>query len=62
MVNLVRIIYDENQQLACLRDWLLPMLMNRRVTVGGAYAQTEDATEHLMVAEPTVTYGRKGKG
>jgi type I restriction enzyme S subunit len=50
---------NENQQLATLRDWLLPMLMNGQVTVGGVYAQTEDATEHLMVAEPKVTYGRK---
>jgi type I restriction enzyme S subunit len=49
----------ENQQLATLRDWLLPMLMNGQVKVDGVYGQTEETTEHLMVAEPKVTYGRK---
>lgn len=50
---------EENQQLASLRDWLLPMLMNGQVRVGGAYAQTEDPTEHLMAAEEKGVYGRK---
>jgi type I restriction enzyme S subunit len=57
--NRQELLEEENQQLASLRDWLLPMLMNGQVRVGGAYAQTEDATEHLMAAEPTVAYGRK---
>lgn len=35
----------ENQKLASLRDWLLPMLMNGQVTVGGAKDKLE------MVAE-----------
>jgi type I restriction enzyme S subunit len=40
----------ENQELASLRDWLLPMLMNGQVSVG-------DFEEHLgMVAEPNVEY------
>jgi type I restriction enzyme S subunit len=30
----IRINIKENQQLASLRDWLLPMLMNGQVTVG----------------------------
>jgi type I restriction enzyme S subunit len=40
----------ENQQLASLRDWLLPMLMNGQVRVG-------DVEEELgMVAEPKGSY------
>lgn len=40
----------ENQQLASLRDWLLPMLMNGQVTVG-------DVEEDLgMVAENSTEY------
>ncbi len=40
----------ENQKLAALRDWLLPMLMNGQVTVG-------EAKEELrMVAEPGTIY------
>ena len=40
----------ENQELASLRDWLLPMLMNGQVSVG-------DVEEELgMVAEPSVEY------
>jgi type I restriction enzyme S subunit len=43
----------ENQQLASLRDWLLPMLMNGQARVG-------DVEEELgMVAEPNVGY-KKG--
>ena len=43
----------ENQQLASLRDWLLPMLMNGQVSVG-------DVEEQLgMVAETSVQYGKK---
>lgn len=43
----------ENKELASLRDWLLPMLMNGQVSVG-------DAEEELgMVAESNVEYERK---
>jgi type I restriction enzyme, R subunit len=31
-----QIVLAENQQLASLRDWLLPMLMNGQVTVGSS--------------------------
>lgn len=42
----------QNQELASLRDWLLPMLMNGQVTV------ENDENEVLgMVAEPPVQYG-----
>jgi type I restriction enzyme S subunit len=45
----------ENQQLASLRDWLLPMLMNGQVSVGGY-----EVEEQLgMVAEEKVEY-KKG--
>jgi type I restriction enzyme S subunit len=41
---------QQNQQLATLRDWLLPMLMNGQVTVG-------EAEEKLnMAAEPQTEY------
>lgn len=41
---------EENQELASLRDWLLPMLMNGQVSVG-------DFEEELgMVAEPVIEY------
>ena len=41
----------QNQHLATLRDWLLPMLMNGQVTV-------KEAEEKLsMAAEPSVKYG-----
>lgn len=43
----------ENQELASLRDWLLPMLMNGQVTVGGY--EVED-NELGMVAEDKVEY------
>ncbi len=44
----------ENKQLTELRDWLLPMLMNGQVKVGDEAEEMED----LMVAEPTVGYGK----
>lgn len=48
-----KILSKENQELASLRDWLLPMLMNGQVTVG-------DVEEQLgMVAEDKVEY-KKG--
>lgn len=43
-------ILDENQELASLRDWLLPMLMNGQVSVG------EVEEELGMVAEPRESY------
>lgn len=46
----------ENQELASLRDWLLPMLMNGQVSVGGV--EVEDS-ELGMVAEDKVEY-KKG--
>jgi len=47
------IIEQENQQLASLRDWLLPMLMNGQVRV-------KEAEEKLdMAAEPNVEYAKK---
>ena len=42
----------ENQELASLRDWLLPMLMNGQVTVG------EVEKELGMVAEESARYGK----
>ena len=46
----------ENQQLSSLRNWLLPMLMNGQVTVGGSMGKKikyEIEEEMRMVAEPT---------
>jgi len=43
----------ENQELASLRDWLLPMLMNGQVSVG------EFEEELRMVAEGTTKYGKE---
>lgn len=42
----------ENIELASLRDWLLPMLMNGQVTVGGVQEQLG------MVAEPGMIYNK----
>ena len=45
---------NENQQLSSLRDWLLPMLMNGQVTVGGSVEKKieyEIEEEMRMVAE-----------
>lgn len=44
---------QENIELASLRDWLLPMLMNGQVSVG------EVERELGMVAEPNVEYKKK---
>lgn len=46
----------ENQQLSNLRDWLLPMLMNGQVIVGG-YDTAEEEQSYMMAAEPEVEYG-----
>lgn len=40
----------QNQQLASLRDWLLPMLMNGQVTVGGASKTYKMPEEHINIA------------
>lgn len=45
-------IFKENQQLAQLRDWLLPMLMNGQVTVN------INTTVLNMAAEDAVGYGK----
>ena len=45
----------ENQKLADLRDWLLPMLMNGQVTV-------KEAQEHInQAAEPQENYSINSK-
>lgn len=44
----------ENQELASLRDWLLPMLMNGQVSVASTSSATEE--ELGMVAESGVEY------
>lgn len=51
----------ENQELASLRDWLLPMLMNGQVTVASTGSATEkgyevEDSELGMVAEDKVEY------
>jgi type I restriction enzyme S subunit len=47
---------QQNQKLAELRDWLLPMLMNGQVTVGDAEKEVEALG---LVAEGNVKYGKK---
>jgi type I restriction enzyme S subunit len=49
----IRANLKENQELASLRDWLLPMLMNGQVSVGGY--DVEDS-ELGMVAEGGIEY------
>jgi type I restriction enzyme S subunit len=52
----------ENQKLAELRDWLLPMLINGQVRVGDA-TKYEMGGENLgMVAEGKDKYGHLKKG
>lgn len=46
---------NENQQLASLRDWLLPMLMNGQVTV----KEAEEEVRQAMAAEPEATYEKR---
>jgi len=49
----------ENQELASLRDWLLPMLMNGQVSVGDASALRQAQEDELnMVAEERGSYGK----
>ena len=40
----------QNQQLSSLRDWLLPMLMNGQVTVGGKERKLYEEQEGLRMA------------
>jgi type I restriction enzyme S subunit len=44
---------QENQQLATLRDWLLPMLMNGQAKVTGSHAQQEELLSIAAAPEPT---------
>ena len=46
----------KNQELASLRDWLLPMLMNGQVTMGGY--EVEDS-ELGMVADSVELYNKQ---
>ncbi|MBT0810145.1 restriction endonuclease subunit S [Litoribacter ruber] len=48
-------LLEENEQLASLRDWLLPMLMNGQVKVGEQYPEGKE--ELSVAAEPEVGYG-----
>jgi type I restriction enzyme S subunit len=48
------ILEEESLRLTQLRDWLLPMLMNGQVTV----TEAREMVEELMVAEPSVGYGK----
>lgn len=48
------IIDKENQRLAELRDWLLPMLMNGQVTVGSSYEKEDEKL--ALAAEPGLAY------
>lgn len=52
------VLDEQNQQLASLRDWLLPMLMNGQVTLRQAQGTTvKEAEEHIdMAAEPSADY------
>lgn len=56
------VLEQENQELASLRDWLLPMLMNGQVKVGEAkeYVQEEklDRDQVGMAAENREEYGK----
>ena len=47
---------QQNQKLADLRDWLLPMLMNGQVTVGEVYDESDVVLG--MVAEPLASYSK----
>lgn len=49
--------HKQNQELASLRDWLLPMLMNGQVKVSDGHKMVEETLG--MVAEGQVNYNRK---
>lgn len=53
----VRINIKENQKLAELRDWLLPMLMNGQVKVKEGTEYIQSPNNLSMAAEPEVGYG-----
>lgn len=60
---------DENERLISLRDFLLPMLMNGQVKVGGkgdlppvSYPTDEARDEFMIAAEPQKAYDAEGKG
>lgn len=65
--NRQNLLEQENQQLSSLRDWLLPMLMNGQVKVGGEptfsnsdsnkYMSRVEEMDGLMVAESEEGYG-----
>ncbi len=56
-INRIELIKEENQELASLRDWLLPMLMNGQVSVGDVAALRQAQDDMLgMVAEPAEIY------
>ena len=48
---------QQNQELAQLRDWLLPMLMNGQVTVNSDYMPKDQNVS--MVAEPAAPYKKE---
>lgn len=53
---------EENQELASLRDWLLPMLMNGQVSVGDVAVLRQAQDDMLgMVAEPIEIYQKTEK-
>lgn len=54
-IDKIEINKKENQELASLRDWLLPMLMNGQVSVGGYEVEERELG---MVAEGGVEYKR----
>lgn len=62
-LNLIDNNQKENQELASLRDWLLPMLMNGQVSVASTSSATKDGYEVEerelgMVADSGVEYKR----
>lgn len=55
MLRQIKKLDQQNQELASLRDWLLPMLMNGQVSVGEVVKEYQLKEEVLgMVAEPKV--------
>lgn len=66
MFEKIKLLETENHQLASLRDFLLPMLMNGQVKVGSkddlpptAYPSNE-IREYMVAAEPSKTYDKAG--
>lgn len=52
-------ILSENQELAELRNWLLPMLMNGQVTVSADSATVEDGVDSAKVVNLTKYYDQR---